>query len=88
MIVAVKYCGGCNPRYERSEIVKRLKADFPGVCIVSSQASADVAAVICGCSAACASRAGLCARLGVVILTSLEDYEKRLYPLLMADESL
>lgn len=31
MTVAVKYCGGCNPRYERTELAERLRADFPGV---------------------------------------------------------
>lgn len=57
MTVAVKYCGGCNPRYERTELAERLRADFPGVRIVRAEEPADVAAIICGCPAACASRA-------------------------------
>lgn len=48
MTVAVKYCGGCNPRYERTELAERLRADFPGVRIVRAEEPADVAAIICG----------------------------------------
>lgn len=82
MNVAVKYCGGCNPRYERTDIVRRLRREFPGAEIAAPGAPADVAAVICGCPAACASRAGLAARLGTVVLTCPGDYEKLLLPLL------
>ncbi|MCQ4896397.1 MULTISPECIES: hypothetical protein [Anaerotruncus] len=84
MTVAVKYCGGCNPRYERTELAERLRADFPGVRIVRAEEPADVAAIICGCPAACASRAGLTARLGAVVLTSPADYDRLLRPLLAA----
>lgn len=45
MTVAVKYCGGCNPRYERTELAERLRADFPGVRIVRAEEPADVAAI-------------------------------------------
>ena len=84
MTVAVKYCGGCNPRYERTELAERLRADFPGARIVRPEEPADVAAIICGCPAACASRAGFPARLGAVVLTGPADYDRLLRPLLAA----
>ena len=37
MRLGVKYCGGCNPRFDRKEIVKRLKEDYPHINIKSSR---------------------------------------------------
>ena len=31
MTAAVKYCGGCNPRYDRTGALAELKAALPGV---------------------------------------------------------
>lgn len=28
MVYAIKYCGGCNPRYDRGELVNKLKKHF------------------------------------------------------------
>ncbi len=55
MIINVKYCGGCNPRYERSNVVERLKEHFPKIDIRYEKTDkADVAVIICGCPAVCA----------------------------------
>lgn len=29
MKIGIKYCGGCNPRYDRSHEVDKLKKRFP-----------------------------------------------------------
>ena len=29
MKVGIKYCGGCNPRYDRAAFVERLLSDHP-----------------------------------------------------------
>ena len=60
---AVKYSGGCNPRYDRVAAVRRLEARLgellpaaqPGVCY-------DEIFVICGCSARCADVSQLSAQ--------------------------
>ena len=31
MKIALKYCGGCNPVYERENIAKWLKKDFENI---------------------------------------------------------
>ena len=55
--IGVKYCGGCNPRYDRVEAVERLKAAFPGVSFVTSQecGTVELLVAVCGCSARCVS---------------------------------
>lgn len=61
MRIGVKYCGGCNPRYDRVALVERIRRErqedtfegaIPGVCY-------DQLLVVCGCSAQCADLTGL-----------------------------
>lgn len=79
MLIALKYCGGCNPRYERGALADRLKTDFPDADIVASgnlgDRTPDVVAVITGCGSACASHEELRGRLGKVVLCEPEDYD-------------
>ena len=71
MKVYLKYCGGCNPLYDRSVIREMLIADFPHITFTREEEEADCAAVICGCSRACASVSG-----DAEYITSLKDYEE------------
>ena len=71
MKVYLKYCGGCNPLYDRSVIRELLAADFPGITFTREEGEADRAAVICGCSRACAAVSG-----EAEYVTSLKDYEE------------
>ncbi len=60
---AVKYCGGCNPRYDRTAAVKRLEARL-GTPIPPVQPGQryDEVYVMCGCSARCADVSGITAQ--------------------------
>lgn len=31
MKIGIKYCGGCNPRYDRNQEVEKLKKNFPSI---------------------------------------------------------
>lgn len=55
MTYAVKFCGGCNPRYDRSGCHAKLE-DRIGTRLGSPQESVryDVVFVICGCPSRCA----------------------------------
>jgi 4-hydroxybutyrate CoA-transferase len=76
MRIGLKYCGGCNPRYERSIVATRLRDDFPAVELVRAEgAVVDIVAVICGCPVACASHDHLCGKLEKIVITRAEDYE-------------
>lgn len=52
MEIGVKFCGGCNPRYDRGRELTALKGKFPDVTWVcgSSDQVCDYWLVICGCS--------------------------------------
>ncbi len=50
----IKYCGGCNPVINRKKLVdKVLTCLRDSIRIEITQKNADVALVVCGCSAAC-----------------------------------
>ena len=57
MKVGIKYCGGCNPRYDRAAFVSRLLPAHPEWDTEYSQEGVhyDRLYVICGCTSCCAS---------------------------------
>ena len=76
MRVGIKYCGGCNPRYDRSALVAQLKkalpqVDFQPVCPGESY---DLLLVVSGCHVECADTSGILhsGRVGVFSAGHLE----------------
>ncbi len=59
--IGVRYCGGCNPRYDRVALVQRLQAFFPEQEFVPAESGGSYPAVlvVCGCTARCADVSGL-----------------------------
>lgn len=83
MRVAVKYCGGCNARYDRTALVERLKSALGGGTDWMSAAQAeparpDFVLVVCGCTAACAGHRQLTGRYGKLVLWAPEQEEAAL----------
>ena len=61
MEIGVRYCGGCNPRYDRVALVRRLAEELPEHRFTVAEGGRDYAAVlmVCGCLSRCASLTGL-----------------------------
>jgi hypothetical protein len=58
MLCGVKFCGGCNPRFERGKALKELKAHFDGRITFEHAKEGiiyDVLLIIAGCTNCCAS---------------------------------
>jgi len=74
--VGVRYCGGCNPRFDRVGFVRRLENEFPEINITYAEEGVQYAAilVVCGCLAACASRNGLMNTENLLVIRSDMDY--------------
>lgn len=65
----VKFCGGCNPRYERMDALAKLKAFFKGKVdfdYAKENIDYDVLLVIGGCTNCCASHEQYEARKGTL----------------------
>jgi len=56
--IGIKYCGGCNPCYERTEVVQRaqslLKDRF--ILSVDDAQDSDIMVLVSGCPRACADK--------------------------------
>lgn len=71
--IAVYYCGGCNPRYDRVGAVRALAGQFPGLTFtLPDEPPCDGCLAVCGCTAGCA-RSRLPQGLAAYVLRSGED---------------
>lgn len=61
MKIGIKYCGGCNPRYDRTKEVKKLSEIFPQhtFTYLLNQEGCDVCLLVCGCPTGCAESEGI-----------------------------
>jgi hypothetical protein len=77
MTIQVKYCGGCNPGYNRSGLVGRIAKDFPEfniLCEMPAGEKADFVLVVCGCPVRCASHEELWGLSGKWVISSPDEY--------------
>lgn len=76
--VGIKYCGGCNPRFDRVAWVQRLQKSCPDVRLVPAgreDAPPFAYLVVCGCSARCADVSGLDAACRRLVIACAEDFD-------------
>ena len=60
MIIGIKYCGGCNPRYDRVAAVKVLQRRHPEWKIEpAGEGGQEYILVVCGCTGVCAGHTQL-----------------------------
>jgi hypothetical protein len=54
-MIGIKYCGGCNPRYNRENLVAELKTALPDTHFVFGEEAlkANILIVVSGCASAC-----------------------------------
>ena len=81
MRIGIKYCGGCNPRYDRTDLVSKLKkhiGDGHSIETAKQGIIYDVVVVLSGCTSACAQHQNLQAIYEKIFITSESDYIKLL----------
>ena len=74
--VAIKYCGGCNPDYDRVALVKRIEEGLNGKVEFVSPVNGDIDLVLAieGCKTACADLSPL-EGIKTRIIRKIEDAE-------------
>ena len=79
MRVGLRYCGGCNPRFDRVAAVGRLAAACPRAALEGAEPGRiyDLLLIVGGCPACCAGREGLEGRARVEIRRE-EDFDQAL----------
>ena len=75
LLIGLRYCGGCNPRFDRVAMVKELQKQFPDCTFVAADKNHTYSAtlVICGCSARCVQTDDLTDPL---IVSSREEFPR------------
>ena len=54
--VALRFCGGCNPHFDRAKLYEDIKAEFSAICdfeFYKEGQKYDIALLIDGCSSEC-----------------------------------
>ncbi len=59
MNYAVKFCGGCNSRYDRTDVYQKLKRKHKNLRYAEADQPCDILYVICGCTAQCTDISGI-----------------------------
>lgn len=74
--IGLKYCGGCNPAYDRVALVKKIERSLQKeVEFVSPESEGvDIVLAVQGCSTACADLSAF-KGLQIRTITSMEDGE-------------
>jgi hypothetical protein len=75
--IGIKYCGGCNPEYDRVALVRHIKEKLKGSAASFSYDTmeADLVVAVQGCETACADLSGLDPQK-IRILTDPEQAQK------------
>ena len=74
--IRIKYCGGCNPRYDRVALVKQIEERLSGKASFVATDSNGISLVLAvvGCSVACADLTPFAGQ-EIRVITCLEDAE-------------
>lgn len=77
MIIGIKYCGGCNPVYDRRKIVDMILENYPNIIVeyVKEENFYDLALIINGCTRACSCHENIRAK-NKIFIQSVNDYER------------
>ena len=75
--IALKYCGGCDPEYDRRAAVTELKEKLGDLVewVTPDSGQADAVIVVQGCLRACAELSEL-PKVPMVVIASLEQAQK------------
>ncbi len=73
--IGIKYCGGCNPGYERVEMMERVQFRFSDRFLFLRHDEPDIDALIltCGCPRACAGENLDIAKIPQCLITGEDD---------------
>lgn len=78
MKVGIKFCGGCNPRYERGNFAKKISEEFEGKIefeYAKEDNKYDGLLIISGCTSNCADYSRYDKGKGIVFATEEASYE-------------
>ncbi len=77
MTANIQFCGGCNPRYDRGALARRIREEFPELeFFCNAKADTDIVLILCGCDTACAKVPEEYGAMGRLIVHSGDSWDK------------
>ncbi|PAB59442.1 hypothetical protein [Anaeromicrobium sediminis] len=78
MNIGIKFCGGCNPRYERKNVFNRMKIDLEGANIelATEETRYDYIVVLGGCTNCCAEYKNLKYKREIILFVDIKQYDE------------
>lgn len=77
MDIGIKYCGGCNPKYDRKQFLYNLKENFNcNFEIIEPHKIYDVVIVLCGCTSCCVDHSKFKFKFQKILVKSQEDFNE------------
>lgn len=78
MRIGIKYCGGCNPRYDRKQAVEKLADRMTGMQVETAREDGqyDVVLLVCGCTAQCIRKWRIAGTGRYIMLPGEEAFER------------
>jgi len=75
--IGVKYCGGCNPGYDRVELVEQLEKRLEGTAMFVSPEDEEIDLILAveGCTTACADLSPFEGKR-IIVMTCPEDGDR------------
>ena len=75
MTIGVKYCGGCNPRYDRPAEISKVKESYSDITFESYnfKKEYDRVLLVCGCERMCLKFRPEYAQLNTIIVNSVQE---------------
>jgi 4-hydroxybutyrate CoA-transferase len=75
--VGIKYCGGCNPRYNRKKFLNDLERSFNYSFEVAQLGKIyDILIILCGCNSCCVNYSELKFKFKRILVRSEEDFNE------------
>lgn len=76
MKVFIKYCGGCNPRYDRVKELDNFKRKYKDIEFTYDYDNdVDICLIVCGCNSACADVSFIDKNIKTYIIKSKHELE-------------
>ncbi|MGB4439936.1 MAG: hypothetical protein WBJ13_12115 [Sedimentibacter sp.] len=76
MRIGIKYCGGCNPMFDRSKLVQKIKDEYKGFLFETANEKEmyDILIIVNGCLRACSNHDDIRTKLKLFI-NNEKNYE-------------
>jgi len=75
--IAVKYCGGCNPYYERREAVREIESRIKTKLeIYNIENIPDIVLIVCGCKSQCIDINAYKSKIKTIVLNDIKGMDE------------